>query len=156
MILYEEWLQKAADAGLRVIEDVPFESGSKGLIYGNRIGLSNRLKTTAEKTCTLAEEVIHSKVNVGNILDQRNVCSTKQEYVARKILRHELASLQSIVNLLKQGYRQSHEIAEKLEITEEFLHAAIDGYRKKYGLYVRVGNDTLLLEPTVALLSQIQ
>lgn len=153
---HEYWLQLAEDIGLHVIEDVPFESNARGMVYGNCIGLNRELKTTTEKICTLAEEIIHSQVNTGNILDQRNIQNVKQEHATRIALHKELASLHSIAELLKQGYRQSYELAEKLDVTEEFLMAAIEGYRQKYGLYVRVGDDTLLLEPTVALLSQMQ
>ena len=41
-------------------------------------------------------------------------------------------------------------------MTEEFLCAAIEGYRQKYGQYVRVSEDVLLLEPTVGLLSMME
>ena len=126
------------------------------MIHGDCIGLSQSLKTTAEKTCVLAEEIIHSQINAGNILDQRNINNAKQEYITRKALRNELADLRSIASLLKQGYRQSYEIAENLGITEEFLYAAISGYQQQYGSYVTIYGDTLLLEPTIALLSQIQ
>lgn len=153
---YEYWLQVAENVGLHVIEDVPFESRARGIIYGNCIALSHTLSSATEKTCVLAEEVIHSQMNVGDILDQRSINNAKQEHATRMALHKELASLYNIAKFLKQGYRQSYELAEKLGVTEEFLVAAIDGYRQKYGLYVRVGDDTLLLEPTVALLSQIQ
>ena len=153
---YEYWLQIADDEGLHVIENVPFKSKAKGMVYGKCIALSQDLETTAEKTCTLVEEIIHSRINVGNILDQRNTSSAKQEHTTRKTLHNELADLRSITSLLKQGYRQSYEIAEKLGVTEEFLYAAIACYQQKYGSYVTIDGDTLLLEPTVALLSQMQ
>ena len=54
MNLYEQWLQKADDIGLHVVENVPFESQAKGLICGNCIGLNQDIETTAEKACVLA------------------------------------------------------------------------------------------------------
>ncbi|MCI9188535.1 MAG: hypothetical protein HFH84_02695 [Lachnospiraceae bacterium] len=96
MNLYEQWLQKADDIGLRVVESVPFESQAKGLICGNCIGLNQNIETTAEKACVLAEEVIHSQVNVGNIRDQRISSNKKQERITRKILHHHLAGLPSL------------------------------------------------------------
>ncbi len=63
------------------------------------------------------------------------------------------ADLRMIAAALRRGLRSQEEIADFLCVTEEFLCAAIEGYRQKYGQYVRVGDDILLLEPTVGLLS---
>ena len=55
MTIYEELLEEANSSGLIVREKTL--SGSNGLIYKNRIAISNRLKTSAEKACVLAEEI---------------------------------------------------------------------------------------------------
>ena len=57
MNLYEQWLQKADDIGLNVVENVPFESQAKGLICDDCIGLNQSIETTAEKACILAEDI---------------------------------------------------------------------------------------------------
>ena len=101
MNLYEQWLQKADDIGLSVVESVPFESNAKGLICGDCIGLNQNIETTAERACVLAEEVIHSQVNVGNIHDIRVSGNSRQERKTRKILHHHLADLKTIVSLMK-------------------------------------------------------
>lgn len=154
MNLYEQWLQKAEDIGLHVIENVPFESQAKGLICGDCIGLNQNIKTMAEKACILAEEVIHSQVNTGNILDQRVSENLKQEHTARKILHHHLVDLQIIISLMKRGYKELNEIAEKMEITESLLSEAISGYKEQYGAYLKIDNDILFFEPTIVLKSQ--
>ena len=63
------------------------------------------------------------------------------------------ADLNMIADALHQGLRTQEDIADHLGVTEEFLCMAIEGYRQKYGQYVCVGDDILLLEPTVGLLS---
>lgn len=154
MNLYEQWLQRADDLGLCVIENVPFESNAMGLVCGDCIGLNKNLETIAEKACVLAEEVIHSQVNVGNILDQRIPENAKQERKARKILHHHLVDLNTIIRLLKEGYKNMDEIAEKMGITEALLTEAICGYKEEYGISITIGDDVLFFEPTVFLKSQ--
>ena len=63
--------------------------------------------------------------------------------------------LDQLVDALRQGYRSRTDIADYLDVTEEFLDAAIEEYRQKYGICVRVGEDVLMLDPAVGLMSQI-
>lgn len=155
MELYEQLLQKADDIGLHVMESVPFESQAKGLVCGDCIGLNQDIETMAEKACILAEEIIHSQVNTGSILDQRVSANIKQEHMARKQLHHNLVNLRIIVSLMKSGYKEPDEIADKLGITESLLSEAISGYREEYGICLKLDDDILFLEPTVILKSQL-
>lgn len=155
MNLYEQWLQKADDIGLSVVEGVPFESQAKGLICGDCIGLNQNIETTAEKACVLAEEVIHSQVNVGNIRDQRLSENSRQERKTRKILHKNLANVRTIAYLLKNGCKNSNEIADKMGITEELLLEAISGYKEEYGIFIPLEDDVLFFEPTLYLKSQL-
>lgn len=150
---YEFLLIEAEKRNL-IVKELPLR-GNDGRIKGKRIAINQTL-TTPEKLCTLEEEIAHFDLNAGVILDQWQTSNRKQEHKARMLAVTRRVGLWDIVGALRKGYHSLAEIAEYMGITEGFLAAAIDGYRKKYGLYVRVGNDTLLLEPTVALLSQIQ
>lgn len=138
-----------------IVKELPLNDGYKGRIKGKRIAIEQSL-TTAEKTCVLAEELAHGDITVGNILDQSNVQNRRQEQKARMLSFTRRAGLYRLADTLRAGYRSSSEIAEYMEVTEEFLIAAIEGYRRKYGTYVKVENDVLMLEPTIGLLSQIQ
>ena len=155
MTLYEQWLQKADDIGLSVVENFPFESHAKGLICGNCIGLNQNIETTAEKACVLAEEVIHSQINVGNIFDQRVSGNTWQERKTRKVLHKHLANVRTIAYFLKSGCKNSNEIADKMGITEELLLEAINGYKEEYGIFIPLEDDVLFFEPTLYLQSQV-
>ncbi len=155
MNLYEQWLQKADDIGLSVAENVPFESQAKGLICGDCIGLNQNIETTAEKACILAEEVIHSQINVGNIRDQRISGNSWQERKTRKVLHKHLVNIRTIAYFLKRGCRNSSEIADKMGITEELLLEAISGYKEEYGVFIPLEDDILFFEPTLYLKSQL-
>ena len=155
MNLYEQWLQKADDIGLSVVENVPFESQAKGLICGDCIGLNQNIETTTEKACVLAEEIIHSQINVGNICDQRVSRNTWQEHKTRTILQKHLANVRTIAYLLKKGCKDLNEIADKMGITEDLLLEAINGYKEKYGVFILLEDDILFFEPTLYLKSQL-
>lgn len=154
MTLYEQWLQKADDIGLNVIENIPFESNARGLISGNCIGLNQAIETTAEKVCVLAEEVIHSQANTGCILDQRFANNARQEHATRKILYHHLADLRIIISLIKNGYQELNEIAEKMEITENLLSEAIASYKEEYGTHTIVEDCVIFFEPTISIVEK--
>ncbi len=155
MNLYEQWLQKADDIGLNVVESVPFESQAKGLICGDCIGLNQNIETTAEKACVLAEEVIHNQINVGNIRDQRLSGNAWQERKTRKILYKHLADIRTVAYFLKIGCKNLSEIADEMGITEELLMEAIHGYKEEYGIFIPLEDDVLFFEPTLYLKSQI-
>lgn len=147
-----EYLLIEAEKKDYIVRELPLNGGYKGRIKGNRIAIDSRL-LTAEKACVLQEELAHGELNAGNILDQSQEQNRRQEFKARMLAAQRRADLHMIVAALHQGLRSQEEIADYLCVTEEFLCAAIEGYRQKYGQYVRVGEDVLLLEPTVGLLS---
>lgn len=150
---YEYLLIEAENRGL-IVKELPLR-GDNGRIKGRRVAIQNSL-TTTEKACTLEEEIAHFDVNTGVILDQAYADNRRQEHKARMLAITRRVGLWNLADALRNGYHTLSEIAEHMDITEEFLIAAIEGYRQKYGLYVCIGDDTLVLEPTVALLSQAQ
>ena len=97
----------------------------KGLYSDNIIQLNKLIKTHNEKKCVLAEEFGHYHTSAGDILDQTNALSRKQE----------------------QYLSNRYELAIYLDVTEEFLNDALDWYKSKYGLYKLVDNYTLCFEP---------
>jgi hypothetical protein len=62
------------------VDTYPFTSDKlKGLYVDGNIALSDKLDTTNEKTCILAEELGHHYTTAGNILNQSNSNNRKQE-----------------------------------------------------------------------------
>lgn len=147
MTKYEAALQEAADKGLTVAEDVPFTSDVDGLVIGNTIGLSRRLRSYKEKGCVLAEEIAHHDLNVGDILDLSDAGASQQEYRARMRAFDRLVGLAGIVTCFKAGDRTIWEMAERLEVTEDFLREALVAYRNRYGDGVALDDCWIRFEP---------
>ena len=56
---YEKLLNEAYEDGVNVDEDFPFEGKTSGLYIDGNIALSNKLETSVEKNCIIAEELGH-------------------------------------------------------------------------------------------------
>nr|DAG37485.1 MAG TPA: IrrE protein [Caudoviricetes sp.] len=101
----------------------------------------------SEKTCVLAEELGHHYTTVGDIMDQTNTANRKQERRARIWAYHKLLSLNDLINSYKCGCRNKFEIAEHLNITEEFLIDSLTYYKEKYGLYAQQDHYIIYFDP---------
>lgn len=147
MTKYEQALQDASDKGLDVIEDIDFSSDTDGLLIGNTVLMSRRLRSYKEKACVLAEEIAHHDLNVGNILNQSDTNASQQEYRARMRAFDRMVGLTGIVTCFKAGDRTIWEMAERLDVTEDFLGEALKAYRLRYGESVRIDNFWICFEP---------
>lgn len=142
---YEE-LQIEHD-GISVTEmDLTDVSGLKGLYYNGCVAIEQRLPNK-EKSCVLAEELGHHYTTVGNILDQSSVSNRKQELRARMWAYNRQIGLLGIIKSYEYGCRSLYDMAEYLEVTEEFLKDALERYRQKYGMYTVVDNYIIYFEP---------
>ena len=141
---HEELRIEADDIHL-IVKEKPLPI-SKGRIKGNRIVLRQNMSET-EKKCILAEELGHHYTTVGNIMDQTKVENRKQERRARIWAYNKMISLSDLVNSYKDGCRSRYEIAEHLEVTEEFLQECLDYFHEKYGLYTKQNNYLIYFEP---------
>ena len=147
---YEQLLTAADQDGLTVKER-PLQKHD-GLIRGNRIAIRKSIDTQAEKSCVLAEELGHHYTTTGNILEQASdVMNRKQEYRARLYGYNLRVGLIGIIKSYEARCRNLHEMAEYLDVTEEYLEEAIDCYKAKYGLYVSVDNYIIYFEPSVVI-----
>lgn len=152
---YENLLDDANDSGITLDEKYTFDSRLKGLYIDNNIALSSDLETSAEKSCILAEELGHHYTSSGNIIDMTVATNRKQELHARAWAYNRLIGLYGIINAYRSGCRNGYEIAEHLNITEEFLNEALQYYRNKYGLCTTVDNYVIYFEPTLGIFEQI-
>lgn len=103
-----------------------------GRIKGNKILIRSDMNTI-RKSCVLAEELGHYYTTVGNILDQTNTSNRKQELRARLWAYDKLVGLSGIVEAYKHGCNSLTETADYLDVTEDFLSAALKEYTSKYG-----------------------
>jgi Zn-dependent peptidase ImmA (M78 family) len=132
---YEEVKQLAYERDANIVE-MDFDSGAKGLCIGKCIVLSSDLKDNREKSCILAEELGHYLTTVGDISAENSIDERKQERLARVYAYEMLVGLEGIVNAWESGCRNLCEMAEFLDVTEEFLNEALEYYRQKYGCSV--------------------
>lgn len=142
---YEDLLHEANMMGLSV-KEIDFESDAKGLCKGKKIGIRKSM-SEAEKACVLAEEIGHHYTSVGNILDQDAVGNRKQEVIARKWAVDKMLHVEDLFRAADAACRTFFEIAEYLEVTEDFLLEALEVFKKRYGLsYTRDGRTITFLD----------
>lgn len=147
MNTYEELQDTACKDGIDVV-DYSFKSDRiKGLYCDNTIAISKKLKTQAEKSCILAEELGHHYTSSGDILEQTDVMNRKQEYRARLYGYNLKIGLTGLIRAYESGCRNFYEMAEYLDATEEYLKEAIDCYKSKYGLYASIDNYLIYFQP---------
>lgn len=142
---YEELLKEADICGL-ITKEKPL-STYDGRIKGNKIAIRKDIPTLREKSCVLAEELGHFHTSTGNILDMQPIKSQKQELKARLWAYDKQIGLTGMVESYKRGCQNLYEMAEYLDVTEDFLRDAIHCYRSKYGEEVAIGNYIIYFEP---------
>lgn len=143
---YENLISLAHSKGINVIEsdlgiDKPF-----GKCIGNLIIINNRVNE-CEKLCVLYEELGHFNLTVGDITDQSDLNNIKQESIARRWSYEKLISPEDIINAIISGIDNIYDLAEILNVTEDFLIQSIEHYKKKYGIYYVGKTHLLTFEP---------
>lgn len=150
---YETLLDEAHQEGL-IVKEKPLKYNN-GRIKGKRIAIRKDIDTFTEKGCVLAEELGHHHTSVGNILDMNDVRNRKQERQARLWGYNKLIGLSGIINAFRAGCQNRHEIADLLDVTEEYLQECIDCYRDKYGVYTIVDNYIIYFIPNLAVMEKV-
>jgi len=150
---YEDLLNEADGYKLKV-KEINL-TGNKGRIKGNRIAIKKDLATYKEKACILAEELGHYKTSYGNILDMNNSGNRKQEYKARLWAYDKQVGLIGIITAFNNGCLCLFDMAEFLNVTEEFLADAINCYQQKYGEYIIYENYIIYFIPTLGVMKMI-
>lgn len=150
---YDALLDEAHQEGL-IVKEKPLKYNN-GRIKGKRIAIRQDIETNTEKTCVLAEELGHHHTSVGNILDMNDVRNRKQEHQARLWGYNKLIGLSGIIRTFRAGCQNQHEIAEFLDVTEEYLQECIDCYRDKYGVYTIVDNYIIYFIPNLAVMEKV-
>ena len=146
---YEALLAESDSVGL-VVKEKPLKNNN-GRVKGNKIAIRQDINTSAEKACVLAEEMGHYHTSVGRILNQSDAENRKQELRAREWAYDRQVGLIGIVKSFRAGCQTLSEMAEYLEVTEEFLGEALERYRQKYGIYTTIGHYIIYFEPYLAI-----
>ena len=142
---YEELLKEADSEELIVREkDIP---GYGGRIYKNRIAIHKGLSTSTEKACILAEEIGHHYTAAGNIIDLQDIRNIKQEQKGRIWAYDKMIGLIGIINAYERHCLNRSEMAEFLDVTEEFLQDALNYYKQKHGVFTVIDHYVVYFEP---------
>ncbi|WP_306009377.1 ImmA/IrrE family metallo-endopeptidase [Bacillus sp. MMSF_3328] len=120
--------------------------GFKGLYRSGKIAIDKKL-STIEKGCILVEELGHHFKTVGNIIDQTKISNRKQEKVARLWGYRELLPFKSFIEAYKHGCSNRFEVADFLNVTEEFLQETLDRYIEIHGDYLLYNETVIQLNP---------
>lgn len=142
-----------ADAEGLTIKERPFTTYD-GRIKGKNIYLRKNMDST-EKKCVLAEELGHHHTSVGDIIDMSDAGNRKQERQARLWGYNKLIGLAGIIRTFQAGCQNHHEIAELLDVTEEYLQECIDCYRDKYGVCTTLDNYVIYFIPNLAVIEMV-
>lgn len=144
---YERLLQQAHEDGIEVM-DYQFRSEAiKGLYCDNVIAIADHLNTSAEKACVLAEELGHHYTSSGVILDQNITENRKQEKKARLWAYRKMVTMDKLISAFENGCRNRYEVAEHMDVTEEFLQEALTRYKSVYGNIKQFGDYLVVFEP---------
>lgn len=149
---YDDLLTLSEKEGLLVKEKLLL--ANEGLIKGNRVAIKKDM-ITKKKKCALAEELGHYYTTVGDITAQKTTEDQKQEFRARAWAYNKLTGLVGIVNAYKAGCHNINEMAEYLDVSEEFLSETLEYYRKKYGICTRLDNYLIYFEPRIGVMELI-
>ena len=149
---YNALLNEANAEGIS-IKERPFKTYD-GRIKGKDIYLRKDMNTT-EKSCVLAEELGHYYTTVGDILDMNVPANRKQERQARLWGYNRVIGLFGLIRAHEHGCKDKYEIAEYLDVTEEYLEDCIDCYRDKYGECKAIDNYTIYFIPNLMIFKKI-
>lgn len=147
---YIDLLKEAEKEGIEIIENSRI-GRLKGLYVDNTITLNTSIETESDKKGILAEELGHYYTSYGDIRDQSKVENRKQEKRARAWGYERLIGIIDLVNAFKDGVRNRFELAEYLDVTEDYIEDALNHYKQKYGLYYKIDNYTVYFDPLIIL-----
>ena len=95
----------------------------------------------------LYEELAHHKLTYGNILDQSKFNNRKFENYARRYGYEAALPLHIIVEAHNYGISNLYELAEYVQLSEEYIAEILKHYKNKYGIGTHYGNYAITFEP---------
>lgn len=151
MSKYEKLLDEADSDNINVYEYNLKTNKECGYYLDNNIVINSNI-TSTQKYCVLAEELGHHFTSCGDIRNLTKLENKKQENKARRWGYDKICGLDKIATAIKEGARNRYEIAEKLDVTDEYFDNAIQYLRLKYGCTAKCQGITFIFEPNFAIL----
>ncbi len=139
----DKLLNICATSGIHIVR-TKLPKNLKAIIYSDNntepvISLDHSINTYKETACILAEEVGHYYTSCGNLLTDSNLHKSivrKQENIAKRWAFQYMISLSDLIDAHKASCATIYEVAEHLQVTEEFLKEAVKVYESIYGTYI--------------------
>ncbi len=145
---YEKHIAGLAAVGLDIDERTLLGSRLSGLYISKR-GLKpticiNPALSSKEKICVIAEEAGHHYRTFGNVISLATVRERKGERAGRTWAYMNLLPLDDIAQAWLGGVNTIWDLAEHLEVTEQFLMDAIDYYHQRFGEIKELENGVIV------------
>ena len=145
--------EEASDNGIG-IEIHKLSGDMKGFYYSSTITspsitIDLSVRTQKEETCIMAEELGHHYTSYGNLILEKmdKYIVRKQEEQAKRWAVYRLVRIDDFIKAFKVGVHNKYEVAEYLDITEEFLDKTIEVYYRKYGICKRIDDWVIYFNP---------
>lgn len=155
MNIYEHLEDEACKDGIDIVNRKFNSDRIKGLYCDGTVALNSQIGTSKERACVLAEELGHHHTSVGVIVDLSDAQNRKQERQARLWAYNNRIGLYGLIRAYENGCKSQYEVAEFLDVTEEFLEDAINCYREKYGVYAAIDNYIVYFIPQLIISKKI-
>ncbi len=144
MGLYEKMLIEHDYIEVRETNVMP--NNLHGLWLGDLILIKRNL-SEIRKAEVLYEELAHHKLTYGNILDQSKFNNRKFENYARRYGYEAALPLHIIVEAHNYGISNLYELAEYVQLREEYIAEILKHYKNKYGIGTHYGEYLITFDP---------
>ncbi|ABR47062.1 protein of unknown function DUF955 [Alkaliphilus metalliredigens QYMF] len=145
---YKDLLKMVEEENIELFENTRI-GRLKGLNVDDTITLNTSIKTAQDKKGVLAEELGHYFTTFGDIRDKTRVENVQKEKRARAWGYEQLVGMMDLISAYENGIRNRFELAEYLDVTEDYISDALNHYKDKYGLYYQIDNYTVYFDPLV-------
>ena len=141
---YEELLTKNEHIKIKDTHALP--NGYSGF-YKDGVILIDKNLSERRKAEILYEELANHKLTYGNILDQSKDINRKFENYARRYGYEAALPLRIIVEAHNYGVSNLYELAEYVQLSEEYIAEILKHYKNKYGIGTHYGEYLITFDP---------
>jgi len=145
MSKFDEIMYKYHDE-VYISDTFALEGDFKGF-YDNGVILIDKNVKGPQRLEILFEELAHHKYTWGDITDQKLFNNRKFENYARRAGYEAALPLQIIIEAYHYGISNLYELAEYVELSEQYITKVINYYKKKYGLFTYYNGHLIKFEP---------
>ncbi|MCG2172702.1 ImmA/IrrE family metallo-endopeptidase [Staphylococcus epidermidis] len=129
------------------IKDTHSLPNGYSVFYKDGVILFDKDLSERRKAEVLYEELAHHKLTYGNILDQFKDINRKFENYARRYGYEAALPLRIIVEAHNYGISNLYELAEYVQLSEEYIAEILKHYKNKYGIGTHYGEHLITFDP---------